>query len=152
MARGQIRAMRVRQAVQARTMRADTAGRRVLLNREQVMRSARATTGRQARGMTERPYDYYSGDYWEGSNLKAGVEGMAEKVGHLLTDEEMRKLRSMGEENLSALYQNNKFVFEVAFNYGGIRRSAIGADIVDEQKADDMRFLIRQYEQYYGAL
>lgn len=149
MARGLIRAQRVKQAVRARTMRADVVGRQILLNREQVMRSARAKTGHQTR---TGDYDYYIGDVGEGMNLKRGIEGMAELVSPLLTDEEMRKLRNMGAEELSALYQNNRFVFEVAFNYGGIGKSGKGAYTVDESKAADMRFMIRQYEQYYGEL
>lgn len=149
MARGLIRAQRVKQAVRARTMRADVVGRQVLLNREQVMRSARAKTGHQT---SKGDYDYYIGDVGEGMNLKRGIEGMAELVSPMLTDEEMRKLRSMGAEELSALYQNNRFVFEVAFNYGGIGKSGKGAYTVDESKAADMRFMIRQYEQYYGEL
>lgn len=149
MARGLIRAQRVKQAVRARTMRADVVGRQVLLNREQVMRSARTKTGYQTKS---GDYDYYIGDVGEGMNLKRGIEGMAELVSPLLTDEEMRKLRNMGAEELSALYQNNRFVFEVAFNYGGIGKSGKGAYTVDESKAADMRFMIRQYEQYYGEL
>lgn len=148
MAKGLIRAQRVKQAVRARTMRSDIVGRQVLLNREQVMRSARAKTGYQAK----QGYDYYKGDYWEGVNLRKGVEGMAELVSPLLSDEELRKLRSMGSEELSALYQNNRFVFEVAFNYGGIEKGGKGAYSVSEQKAEDLRFLIKQYERYYGEL
>lgn len=152
MSRRLIGAMRVKAPVKARKMLSDTVGRTVLLNREQVMRSARARTGRQARDMAEHGYDYYRGDFWEGEQLRKGIEGMAEVASTQLTDEEMRKLRSMDSENLSALYQNNRFVFEVAFNYGGIEKSGKGAYRVSENKGDDMRFLIRQYEQYYGEL
>lgn len=126
------------------------AGRYVLQNKAQVMRSARATAGRQLGKLGG--FDYYKGDYWEGCNLKQGVMGMAERVSSVLTDEEMRKLQAMDSENLSALYQNNRFVFEVAFDYGGIDKNARGAYTIDESKAEDMRFLISQYERYYGAL
>ena len=152
MARRIIRTQRERQqsGVGLRKLkRYDVIGRAELLNREQVMRSARAKSSWQTR---TGDYDYYIGDMGEGMNLKRGIEGMAELVSPLLTDEEMRKLRNMGAEELSALYQNNRFVFEVAFNYGGIGKSGKGAYTVDESKAQDMRFMIRQYEQYYGEL
>ena len=152
MARRIIRTQRERQqsGVGLRKLkRYDVIGRAELLNREQVMRSARAKSSWQTR---TGDYDYYIGDMGEGMNLKRGIEGMAELVSPLLTDEEMRKLRSMGAEELSALYQNNKFVFEVAFNYGGISKTSKGAYTIDESKAQDMRFMIRQYEQYYGEL
>lgn len=152
MARRIIRTQRERQqsGVSLRKLkRYDVVGRTELLNREQVMRSARAKSSWQAR--TDN-YDYYIGDMNEGMNLKRGIEGMAELVSPLLTDEEMRKLRNMGAEELSALYQNNRFVFEVAFNYGGIGKTSKGAYTIDESKAADMRFMIRQYEQYYGEL
>lgn len=149
MARGLIRTQRIKQAVSARKMRADTVGRSILLNREQVMRSARAKTGHQVRA---DDYDPYIGDVYEGMGLKRGVMGMAEVVSPYLTEEEMAKISAMDETALSALYQNNKFVFEVAFNYGGIKKDGKGAYDVSESKADDMRFLIKQYESYYGAL
>jgi len=152
-ARRTVKAMR---GVSAKKLTAKTLGslsgssRFVLANPQQVKRSVRARTASQVSGRSD--FDYYKGDYWEGHNLKKGIEGMAERVSNVLTDEELRKIRAMGSEELSALYQNNKMVFDVAFNYNGVEKNARGAFDIDESKADDMRFLIDQYERYYGVL
>lgn len=154
MARGIIDAQRAKQSVKARKYTQRTLsdlerGRYVLQNRRQVRRSAAGKSGYLA---STGQFDYYKGDYWEGYNLKKGVEGMAERVSEVLTDEELAKIRAMGSEELSALYQNNRFVFEVAFDYGGIDKTSRGSYSVSESKADDMRFLIQQYERFYGEI
>lgn len=123
-------------------------GRYALQNVERVKRQAR---GRTSYDTTHGGVDWADGDFQEGSNLKSGIMGMASKAAEHLSDEDMAKLNAMDEQALSALYQNNKMVFEVAFNYGGVSRTSHG-DVVDASKGDDMRFLIQQYERNFGKI
>lgn len=97
-------------------------------------------------------FDYSLGDAEEGENLLRGVAGMADTIRDQLTDEQYYKIMSMEGEKLSALYQNNKMVFEVYYNYGGISKDSSGANVVDASKGKEAQFLIDQYEKFFGAI
>jgi hypothetical protein len=75
--------------------------------------------------------------------------GMAQKAN--CSPEAWEKLQNMDPEKLDALYQNNKFVFDVYFNYGNVGVEEDGAmNYVD--KNSDIDFLIETYERSFNVV
>ena len=62
------------------------------------------------------------------------------------------KLSKMEPEKLKYLYDNNKFVFDVYFQYEGINYTGSTYQVIGDAKDSDARFLIEQYERTFGAL
>ena len=134
----------------ARSIGEQAKGNRYILQSE-------AKARRQAAGYSgwlgrSGKFDYSLGDVQEGENLLRGVAGMADAIRDQLTDEQYYKIMSMEGEKLSALYQNNKMVFEVYYNYGGISKDSSGANVVDASKGKEAQFLIDQYEKFFGTI
>ena len=121
-------------------------GRYALQSTKAAMRSA---SGKSGYLKASGKFDYSLYDYDEGVNLENSVQGMAMTISDQLTQEQFDALMSMKGEHLSALYQNNKTVFEVYFNYGGISKTEEGAHITDASKATEAQFLIDQYRKFF---
>lgn len=84
--------------------------------------------------------------------LAEGVYNMASvRLGNILSEEELLKIKNMDAERLGVLYKNDKFVFNVYFQYSGVNMSG-GAYEAAEGKAEDVRFLIDQYERAFGTI
>jgi hypothetical protein len=121
-------------------------GRRGLLDPKAARAAAR---GRQTR-LIEEGVSLEGADLKRGENLKNGITGLANKA--QVSDEQMAKLERMEPEKLDALYQHNKFVFDVYFNYSEVSTDQSGALMYGPGKSSDVDFLIEQYERLYGAL
>lgn len=124
--------------------------RQSLANPEIARKAAKAATTRAMnRGWTVagKP-PIYTGD--DARALKKGVTGMATRIDP--GDKVLKsKLDAMDEDKLAILYQNNKFVFEVYFQYEGITREG-DKYIPDQSKKKDAQFLIDEYERAFGEL
>lgn len=122
-------------------------GRRGLLDPKAARAAAR---GRQTR-LIEEGFDLSGADFERGDNLKDGILGLAKKSNRV-DDETYAKLNRMDPEKLDVMYQQNKFVFDVYFNYSDVSTDETGALVYGPSKASDIDFLIEQYERAYGAL
>ena len=121
-------------------------GRQELLNANMARASARRKT---TRTVNMGGIDVTAVDMVRGENLKEGIMGMAQKAN--CSPEAWEKLQNMNPEKLDALYQNNKFVFDVYFNYGNVGVEEDGAmNYVD--KNSDIDFLIETYERSFGVV
>jgi len=121
-------------------------GRRGLLDPKAARSAAR---GRQTR-LIQEGIDLSNADLRRGENLKNGVLGLANKA--QVSEEQMAKLQEMDPEKLDAMYQGNKFVFDVYFNYSEVSADESGGLKYGPGKASDIDFLIEEYERAYGAL
>lgn len=121
-------------------------GRRGLLDPRAARAAAR---GRQTRLINEG-MDLSGADIERGQNLKNGILGLANKA--QVSEEQMAKLQKMEADKLDAMYQGNKFVFDVYFNYSEVSADESGALKYGPGKSSDVDFLIEQYERAYGAL
>ena len=121
-------------------------GRYALQSSRKAMRSA---AGRSGYLKATGEFDYSAFDFDEGVNLENSVQGMAMAISDQLSQEQFDALMSMRGDHLSALYQNNKAVFEVYFNYGGISKTEEGAHVTDASKATEAQFLIDQYRKFF---
>ena len=120
-------------------------GRSELLDAKDARRVAK---GRATRAANTGGIDTFGADIVRGENLKEGIMGMAQKAN--VDPETWAKLERMDPEKLDALYQNNKFVFDVYFNYGNVGVDEDGAmDYVD--KNSDIDFLVETYERSFGV-
>lgn len=86
----------------------------------------------------------------EGEQLKKGIEGMGHRAA--LDDERMEKLERMDPDKLKSMYDSNELLFEVFFNYGGIKETEYGAYQVEDQKIQEIDWFIGEYERTWGAL
>lgn len=121
-------------------------GRRGLLDPRAARAAAR---GRQTR-LIDEGMDLSGADIERGQNLKNGILGLANKA--QVSEEQMAKLQKMEADKLDAMYQGNKFVFDVYFNYSEVSADESGALKYGPGKSSDVDFLIEQYERAYGAL
>lgn len=121
-------------------------GRRGLLDPRAARAAAR---GRQTR-LIEDGFDLSGTDLKRGQNLKEGIMGLANKA--QVSEEQLAKLNRMEADKLDAMYQGNKFVFDVYFNYSEVSTDETGALVYGPGKSSDVDFLIEQYERAYGAL
>ena len=136
--------------VAGRTM-VEGKSRRELANPEIARRAARTATTKAIHKGWVRPGEAPVLSADEAQNLKKGVEGMLARIDP--TSSEFRnKIEAMDPEKLAQLYQNNKFVFEVYFNYGGIEKTKSGAMKSIPAKRSDAEFLISEYERAFGEL
>lgn len=124
--------------------------RQSLANPEIARKAAKAATTRAInRGWTVagKP-PIYSGA--EAEHLKTGVSNMMSRIDP--TDASMKaKIEAMDADKLATLYRNNKFVFEVYFQYEGIQRKG-NTYTAEPSKKKDAQFLIDEYERAFGAL
>lgn len=121
-------------------------GRRGLLDPRAARAAAR---GRQTR-LIDEGMDLSGADIKRGQHLKNGILGLANKA--QVSEEQMAKLQKMEADKLDAMYQGNKFVFDVYFNYSEVSADESGALKYGPGKSSDVDFLIEQYERAYGAL
>lgn len=95
-----------------------------------------------------------------GESLKKGIMGMADThAGLTIEDSELYyKLSNMDPNKLQAMYERNELIFEVAFNYGGassdgaMDQRGFGANEVIPGKAQELEFLVEQYERAFGPI
>ena len=91
-------------------------------------------------------------DYAAGDHLKEGLTGMADTAG--MRDTAMfQRLENMDGDVLAEMYSNDKLVFEVVFNYEGIRRNEQDQyEVWDPtRKEGDFEFFIGEYNRYAEA-
>lgn len=127
--------------------------RQELANPEIARKAAKAATTRAInRGWTVagKP-PIYTAD--EAKNLKDGIDGMLTRIDPENKSGLKAKIDSMDQDKLAILYRNNKFVFEVYFQYQGIVPEGPGGTLVgDPGKVSDAQFLIDEYERAFGEL
>lgn len=93
-------------------------------------------------------------DYAAGEHLKDGISGMAVTSGMEET-ETFQRIQNMDGDVLAEMYSNDKLVFEVVFNYEGIRRTDDETGEYEvwnpKQKKSDFDFFINEYNRYAEA-
>lgn len=122
-------------------------GRKKLINTKAAKSAAKGRTTRLAKkGLQAQGRGKY--DRTRGAALKKGIEGMARRVN--LDEETYNRLMEMDEKALDALYQNNGFLFEIAFSYTGVETDPdTGAYVLSEDRSSDFLFLIEQYNRLF---
>ena len=123
-------------------------GRYEILHRRKAVAAAKGKSTKQmnlATGLEFRPM----GSLIEGQVLKKGVIGMGTRA--VAPNEIMEKLHRMDPRYLQGMYEKNKLLFEVFYSYEGVDFHD-GVYEVGEEKLDDVRLLIQEYERIYGAL
>lgn len=108
----------------------------------------KATTRLINQGVTPQ---YFGRSMSSGDALYKGINKLGEMASPYLTEEELASLRSMDAGILNQLYYKNKFLFNVAYQYDGINENTgygEGTLSVDETKADELRFLISEYDRF----
>lgn len=90
----------------------------------------------------------YSGASTDGSALKDGVLGMADRLG--ASTEQYNKIARMDKDVLSKMYDTNDLTFEVFFNYEGVTKTDSGY-IISEEKKRDIDWFINEYERVTGV-
>ena len=111
----------------------------------------KATTRMINKGVTPQ---YFGRSMSSGDSLYLGINKLGEMASPYLTDEELAMLRSMDAGILNQMYYGNKFLFNVAYQYDGINENTgygEGTLSVDETKADELRFLIGEYNRFVSA-
>ena len=88
-----------------------------------------------------------SGSETDGTSLKEGVLGMAERLG--ASSEQYEKMMNMDKDVLASMYESSDLTFEVFFNYEGIRKTDYGYVISDEKRRD-IDWFINEYERVTG--
>ena len=120
-----------------------------LLHRRKAIAAAKGRTTIQTKlgktGLEWRP----AGSLIEGQVLKKGIIGMGTRA--VAPDWMMEKLQKMDPRYLQGLYESNRLLFEVYFSYEGIEYHD-GVFEVDDQKLEDIKLLIREYERVYGPI
>lgn len=123
-------------------------GRTELANPEIARKAAKAQTTRFInRGWSTagKPPIISSGD---AGHLKQGVMGMAARLN--ANADQLRQLSAMDPDKLAQLYRNNKFVFELVFDYRGITKTGPGGSAVaDPSRKADLDFLIGEYNRAF---
>ena len=122
--------------------------RKELANPEIARRVAKAQTTKAINKGWLMPGQGPTLSHGEAENLKKGVIGMMTRIKPSATTEK-DKIEAMDADKLAQLYQNNRFVFEVYFNYGGIEKKN-GA--LTEGNIENAEFLIEEYERAFGPL
>ncbi len=117
--------------------------RAILVDKELAKRTAKSRTTRSLKSGV-----YHTPDYAGGSALHDGLRAMAERseVG----DELYARIENMDPDILAEMYSDNKLIFEVVFNYEGIRQTQQGEyEVIDKGgKRSDFEFLVNEYNRY----
>lgn len=123
--------------------------RQILLDADLTRRVAKGQTTKLLKGsyMPGKGSAEYAR---QADSLKQGVIGMAARAN--MDGEIVGKLSKMESDKLKYLYDNNKFVFDVYFQYEGINYTGSTYQVIGDAKDSDARFLIEQYERTFGAL
>lgn len=81
------------------------------------------------------------------------VKAMSEFLTGQGADAELlrQKIRAMENEKLMTLYQENEMIFDVYFDYGGIKQTDRGM-ISNQQTAANARALVEVYERRFGPI
>lgn len=81
------------------------------------------------------------------------VKAMSEFLTGQGADAELlrQKIKAMDDNKLMTLYQENEMVFDVYFDYGGIRQTDKGM-ISNQQTAANARALVEVYEKRFGPI
>ena len=89
-----------------------------------------------------------SGTNTDGSALKKGVLGMADRLG--ADTEQYNKMSKMDENVLAKMYESSDLTFEVFFNYEGVRKVDNSYYIISDEKRRDIDWFIQEYERVTG--
>lgn len=124
--------------------------RTVLANPEIAEKVAKAMTTKAIRsGSLQEGFRTYSKA--EAKTAKAFGKGVRNMATRNASTEQLYKIKQMDDQKLKDLYDHNKFVFEVYFQYEGIEQQ--GKTIITSGTANkNAQFLIEQYERAYGSL
>ena len=123
-------------------------GRAILLDTAAAKKTARQRMTRALRSGQFKGMPDYAG----GQSLHDGLVAMADRSG--LSDSEMfARIDAMDPQVLAEMYSQDKLVFEVVYNYEGIRKNADGEyEVIDaERKQNDFEFFLGEYNRYAAA-
>lgn len=85
-------------------------------------------------------------------NFGKSVRAMAEYLTGPQGDATLRaKIKNMTDENLNTLYAENEMVFDVYFDYGGIKLTDKGL-VADSQVKANAKALVDTYEKRFGTI
>lgn len=123
--------------------------RSILAYKDLAKAAASGLTTKISKGSFRRKEHYMV--QGEGGKLKDSMLAMGERAS--VSQEDFEKIAKMDPDKLAEFYQQNDIAFEVFFNYEGISGGGDGKPyVVSDQKKQDIKWFISQYEKVYGRI
>lgn len=90
------------------------------------------------------------GSLADGQKLKKSILGMGARLN--IDTARMEMLKKMDPRYLQGLYEQNDILFEVYFDYDGIKYHDAGYYTIEDDKTSQVDLLIIEYQRVFGAL
>ena len=122
-------------------------GRYALANPEEALRASKSMTTKAIRGHGP----VHMGSAAEGDALKKGLQSFADSTN--MSQGTKDALASMDSDKLEQLYRENRFVFEVGFNYEGVRQGVGGLEMSEaahQRKEAEFQHVIDEYTRRFS--
>ena len=134
----------LRNTTKARVKIGVTGSRAQLAYSDLTRASAKGEVTKLIKGVRQ----WASGANTDGSALKKGVLGMADRLG--ADTEQYNKMSKMDENVLAKMYESSDLTFEVFFNYEGVRKVDNSYYVISDEKRRDIDWFIQEYERVTG--